>query len=58
MKYMLVEFIALFDEPKCRNRYTPGLASIGMSHSIVAKLLVNVLLSNAHLKTKEKSSSS
>lgn len=58
MKYMLVEFVLVFDDPKCRRRYTPGLASIGMSHSIVAKLLMNVLLSNVHLKNKEKSSSS
>lgn len=58
MKYMLVEFIVLLDDPKCRSLYTPGSASIGMSHSIVAKLLINVVLSNFHLKDTEKSSSS
>ena len=57
MKYTLVEFMVLLDDPKCRSLYTPGSASIGMSHSIVTKLLINVL-SNFHLKNKEKSSSS
>lgn len=57
MKYVLVEFIVLFDDPKCRSRYTPGSAFIGMSHSIVTKLFINVL-SNVHLKNKEISSSS